>query len=187
MLSFTAAPARPFAPKSPHYSATEAAFHYLFSLCSQIQYMTGWTQGSRPSLCAGAEVTHWGWGWRICGKSLHPKAVRLKNSSIPNGDIDKGVSCFFWYFFALLFSKRAWCSILFTHKFFCFLFEWCVSTAFKVWESDELWILCLNSCGLFARINGWIPAMPFSARGHWGRFNEQRLEHQKYSFKQLLG
>lgn len=32
-------------------------------------------------------------------------------------------------------------------KFFCFLFEWCVSTAFKVWESDELWILCLNSCG----------------------------------------
>lgn len=83
---------------APHYSATEAVFHYLFSLCPQIRYMTGWTQAQKRQLL-GAEVIQWGWGCRIRRKSPH-----LTNSSIPNSDIDKGVSCFFWYFFAHLFS-----------------------------------------------------------------------------------
>lgn len=97
---FNSCPSLSFAP---HYSATEAVFHYLFSLCPQIRYMTGWTQAQKRQL-PGAEVIQWGWGCRIRRKSPHPKAARHKNSSTPNSDIDKGVSCFFWYFFAHLFS-----------------------------------------------------------------------------------
>lgn len=44
---FNSCPAPSFAPTAPHYSAAEAVFHYLFSLCPQIRYMTGWTQAQK--------------------------------------------------------------------------------------------------------------------------------------------
>lgn len=103
---FNSCPSPSFAPTAPHYSAAEGVFHYLFLLCPR--YSTWQDEHKQKKAvgrhCAGAEVTQWGWGCRIRRKSMYPKEARPQNSSIPNSDIDKGVSCFFWYFFAHLFS-----------------------------------------------------------------------------------